>query len=250
MLKDLKTPFFTVLFIFLGFFLFTKIFGPIPFSINSVTTTKETLFTVDGEGEVTAIPDTAHVMLGVNKNAATVKVAQDEVNKIINQITQDIKNLGVDVKDIKTTNYSVNPSYDYTAGKQTITGYEVSATIDVKLSPLDKANQAIDLATKAGATQVGNVQFVLDDKKQKELEEQARNEAIKNAKEKAQSISKSAGIRLGRIVNIQENVSSNPRPYPYLNAMKAADAEQAPTTELNPGENKVTTTVSLSYETY
>lgn len=251
-MRDLRTPFFTILFIFLGLLIYTKVFGPIPFYVNNITTTKNSLFTVNGTGEISAIPDTALLTLGVEKSTPTVQAAKDQVNKIINQITADIKNLGVQVKDIKTTNYSVNPQYDYTNGKNTVTGYTVSANIEVRLQPIDKANSAIDVATKDGATQVGNVQFVVDEKKQKDLEKQARQEAIKDAKDKAQSISQSAGIHLGRIVDVQENEGNTPGPRPYMMSAKAADSagQAAPPTELNPGENKITSTVSLSYETF
>jgi uncharacterized protein YggE len=253
MLKDLRTPFFTVLFVFLGFFVFTKIFGPIPFFVNSVTTNKETLFTVDGEGEVTTIPDTALISLGVTKNSSTVESAQNEVNAIINKITADLKNLGVKDTDIKTVNYSVNPNYDYTAGRQRITGYNVNADLQVKIKPIDKANSAIDIATNDGATNVGGIQFVVDEKKQEELENQAREEAIKNAKAKAENISKSAGIKLGRIVDVRESGQGGVQPLPY--ALKTRDAmagnaAEAPATELNPGENKIRINVTLSYETF
>lgn len=251
MLRDLKTPFFTVLFVFLGFFVFTKIFGPIPFFVNSVTTTKETLFTVDGTGEVNTIPDTAMISLGVNKTASTVEAAQTQVNTIINKITADLKNLGVKETDIKTVNYSVNPTYDYNSGRQTITGYSVNADIQVKIKPIDKANNAIDIATNDGATNIGGVQFVVDDLKQKELEEQARKEAISDAKEKAESISRSAGIKLGRIIDVRESgQGQSPMPYALKAMDRAGNAAEAPATELNPGENKIIINVSLSYETF
>lgn len=251
MLKELKIPFFTVLFIFLGILLFIKLNGPIPFSVNSITTTKETLFTVDGTGEATAVPDTALINFGVNKQAATVESAKNEVNQIINKITEDIKRLGVNVNDIKTVNYSVYPNYDYANGRQRITGYSVNADIQVKMKPIDKANNAVDIATQDGATNVSAIQFVLDDNKQKEVEQQARKEAIKNAKEKAAELSQEAGIRLGRIVQVTENPQQNPRPYPMSN-LKVADSAGAgaPPTELNPGKNKVSIQVTLSYETY
>jgi uncharacterized protein len=249
MWRDLKIPFFTVLFIFVGFFLFTKIFGPLPFSVTSTTTTKANLFTVQGKGEVTAIPDTALVTLGVNKQATNVDVAKQQVDQIINKITQDVKALGIDAKNIKTSNYSINPDYDYTTGTQVPRGYTVNASIEIKVTPLEKANNAVDIATKDGATQVGGIQFVLDDQKQKELEDQARQAAIDNAKEKAESLSKSAGIHLGRVVDVQENTPGD-IVKPILNmSAKTADATQE-TTQLNPGENKVTSTVSLSYETF
>src|SRR2546428_55159 len=97
--NSLRTSFFTVLFIFVGLSLYVKFLGPFPFSVTSVTTTKSSLFTAEGKGEVTAVPDTAMLSLGVNKDASTVESAKNQVNQIINQITDDLKKLGVDAKD-------------------------------------------------------------------------------------------------------------------------------------------------------
>lgn len=250
MWQSIRTPFLTILFAFLSLFIFTKIFGPIPFSVNSITTDKQNLFTVTGTAEKTAVPDTAMVSLGINKNSPTVETAKDEVNKIINKITDDLKNMGVSEKDIKTSNYSVNPNYDYRDGSQKANGYSVSANIEVKLKSIEKANSAIDTATRDGATQVGGVQFVLNDDERKKAEDEARKEAIQKAKEKASSIAQAAGIHLGRIVDVQESGSgTEPRPYYGLTADTKQSAPEEPT-QLNPGENKVVSTVTLSFETY
>lgn len=248
MWQSVRVPFLIIIFALLSLFVFTKIFGPIPFSVNSITTTKQNLFTVTGTAEVTAVPDTAMVSFGVNKSGTTIESLQQEVNTIINQITEDLKALGVDEKDIKTTNYSVNPNYDFRDGTQTENGYTVSANIEVRLDSIEKANSAIDAATRAGATQIGGVQFVLNDEKKKELESQARKEAIKKAKEKAESIASDAGIRLGKIVDVQESGGGGPIPY-YGGAMdtKELSVDQ---TQLNPGENKVISNITLAYETY
>jgi len=249
MLQGLKIPFFTIILVFLSFFVFTKLFGPLPFSVNSVTTTKTNLFTVQGTGEATAVPDTALISLGVNKEAATVETAQNQVNQIINQIATDLKKLGVEDKNIKTTNYSVNPNYDYSGGQQRLNGYAVSANIEVKIKPIEKANQAIDIATKDGATQVGGIQFVLNDDTQQKLENEARIAAVKEAKTKAQSLADAAGIHLGKIVDVQETPNA-PQPIFRTMALDKGAGAPAPATELSPGENKISITVSLSYETY
>jgi uncharacterized protein YggE len=251
MWKSVQTPFLTVLFIFVGLLLFVKFNGPIPFSVNSISSVKETSFTVTGKGEVTAVPDTALISMGVNKQAPSVETAKNQVNNIINKITDDLKNLGVEEKNIKTTDYSVNPNYDYANGSQKINGYSVNASVEVRLQPIDKANQAIDIATKDGATNVSGVQFVIDEKKQKDLQDEARKKAIDAAKEKAQSISSASGIRLGRLVDVQEsNDDFTPRPMMAVGKAMDSAVAQAPTTELNPGQNKITSNVTLSYETY
>ena len=250
MWKNSPSPLGIVLFSFIVLYLFAHFLGPIPFSVTSVTTTKTNLFTVQGTGEVTAIPDTAELNLGVNKTASTVAAGQDQVNTIINNLTADLKKLGIEEKNIKTTDYSVNPNYDYSGNSQRINGYSVNASIQVKVNPLDKANQAIDIATKDGATNVGDIQFVLNDAKQKQLEDQARKEAIDAAKAKAESISKLSGIHLGKLVDVQED-NGGVQPIPYAaKTAGLATADSKPETQLNPGENKVTSNVTLSYETY
>jgi uncharacterized protein YggE len=246
--RTITIPLITVLFIFICLFTFFKLFGPIPFFVQNITTTKTSLFSVDGVGEATAIPDTAMISFGVSKTASTVESAKNQVNEIANKITQDLKNLGVSIKDIKTTNYSVSPQYDYSGGTQRLTGYTVDTNMQVKLQPIDKASNAIDITTKDGATQVSGVQFIVDDTKQKELLNETRKKAINDAKDKAQSLSSAAGMRLGRIVDIKENAQNNPRPVPLL--MSAEKSGGGEPTQLNPGENTISTTITLSYETY
>lgn len=250
MWKEVRTPLITVLFIFVGLFVFTKIFGPIPFSVRSVTTTKENHFTATGRGEVAAVPDTALINLGVTKNAPTVEAAQEEVNNIINQINKDLKGIGVEEKNIKTSNYSVSPQIDYGTGREVIRGYTVNANIEVRVNPIERANQAVDIATRNGANQVGGVQFVLDESEKEKLEDAARKIAIDNAKRKAQSIANAAGIKLGRIIDVQESEDGN-QPIPFNRSLPLdAEVKQTEQTELNPGENKVVINVTLSYETY
>jgi uncharacterized protein YggE len=95
---------------------------------------------------------------------------------------------------------------------------------------------------------VNGVSFVLNDDEQQKLEEQARGEAIKNAKEKAESIAAQAGIKLGRIINVTVNPTTQPQPVVEKMSFARAADSSAPT-QLQKGSNDVTVTVSLSYET-
>jgi uncharacterized protein len=248
--SSIQTAFFTVLFTFLFLLLFTKVVGPIPFSVNSVTTTKTDLFTVNGEGEAAAVPDTARVSIGITKTANTVASAKDEVNKVTNEIIESFKKLGVEEKSIKTTNFSVNPNYEYTGSKQTTNGYTVSQDLTIEVKPVDKANEAVDLAAEKGANVVGGVQFVLNDADREKLEMQAREQAIKKAKTKAQDIAGAAGIRLGRIVNIMESGIPAPVMFDKMAMGRAEDAVANQSTQLQPGENTIHVSVTLSYETF
>lgn len=245
-MQNLKAPLLTILFIFLGLFLYTKFAGPIPFSVNSITTTKTNLFNVSGTGKATGIPDTAALSIGVTKTAVTVADAQNQTNTAANKIIEDLKKLRIAEKDIKTTNYSVSPNYDYSRGAQTITGYTVAQSISVNIAPIDIANKAIDAATADGANMVGGITFTFSDKTKKDLENKARTQAVKMAKEKAENLAKAAGIKLGKIVDVQESGNFEPRP---IMMQALGGGEKTAVTQLQPGENSITTNISLFYET-
>lgn len=248
--ERLKVPVLTVLISLVLFFVTVKLFGPIPFAVNSVTTQKTDFFTVEGLGEATGIPDSAQFVVGVNKTATTVEEAQTQVNQAVTKITGALKDLGIAESDIKTTNYSVNPNIDYSLPRQTTAGYTVDATMTVTIKDANKANKALDTATANGANIISGVTFTINDEEKTKLEDQARTLAIKQAKEKAQKISNQAGIKLGRVINISVN-GGTPGPVIYdkmaLNAGGGTTPE-APT-QLQPGENKVSITVTLFYET-
>lgn len=239
-----------ILFFFLCLFLYTKFLGPFPFAVNSVTTTKQDLFQVTGEGSATAVPDTAHISFGVTKQSTTVADAQNQTNTAINNVLDALKQMDVSTKDIKTTDYSVNPNYNFDGSSQTIIGYTVTQNIDLKVQPLDKVNKVLDTITKNGANLVGQVSFGFTDTKEQQLEDQARKDAVMKAKAKADSLAKAAGVHLGSIINIQEN---NAQP-PVIMPLRAAGAEkitdQSVPTQVTPGTATVTTSITLSYQLY
>ncbi len=238
----------TIVLVLAAVFFYGKLGPGIP--VQSVVTQKNDLFTVTGEGKVTVVPDTGIVDLGITTNRPTVKDAQNQANTVIGNITKAVKELGVADRDIKTNNYSVYPQYDYRDGTNRITGYQVTATLVVTVRDIDKVNQVVDQATANGANTVGGIQLTVAEDKQKELLQQAREQAVKEAKEKASSLANAAGISLGKIVNVVET----PRglPGPVMMDLKAANAQGlggGGGTEIQPGSTDITTSVTLYYET-
>lgn len=259
--NEFKSPIVTILIIFVALFVYTTVAGPIPFSINSIQTTKTDLFTVDGQGEASAVPDQATVYFGVTSSASTVSQAQDNANKAADKLINAIKQQGILDKDIRTTNYSVTPNYGKTnpqplimmperGGGDNITGYTVSQNLEVKIKPIDKVNKVIDIATANGANMVGGINFSLSDDLQKSLENKARVQAVQEAKSKAQALANAAGIRLGKVINVTEG-SNYPRPLPMAaNALKAEGSTDTSQTNVTPGENSVSVNVTIYYQTY
>lgn len=245
MIQHLQNTAITLVAFFLLLFAYTKLAGPIPFSVNSVSTTKSDTFQVQGEGRATIQPDIALVNVGVTGSGATVKAAQDQMNININKVTESIKAQGVGAQDIQTQNYSVNPNYDFNSGIQRINGYQASTNISIKIRDLNKANLVIDIATQNGANQVGGISFTSSDNSKAENE--AREKAVADAKSKAESASKIAGFSLGRIINYSESFNGVTPPMPYRAEVALGSADNK-ATQVEPGTNEVVVNVILSYE--
>jgi len=230
---------------FIALFAYTKLAGPIPFTITSVTTNKTDTFSVTGEGKVSVPPDIALVSAGVQAQGTTVKLAQDQLNKNMNAVSAAVKAEGVDSKDIKTSGYNINPMYDYTAGSQRITGYQASSNLTIKVRAIDHANAVIDAATASGANQIGGITFDVDDKTA--AQNQAREKAVADAKSKAENAARIAGFSLGKIINYSEDFGNAVRPIPMLAKADMAGGGGVPT-QVETGINEITVTVTLSYQ--
>jgi len=241
----MKNTILTLIVFFVSLFLYTKFAGPIPFSITNVTSNKSDAFTITGVGKVSVKPDIATVNVGVQATGTTVKETQDNLNKNINAVSAAVKKLGVDEKDIKTSNYNVNPTYDYSSNRQRIVGYQASSNLTIKVRDIEKANSVVDGATAAGANTVGGISFDVDDKTK--AEDEARKLAVADAKAKAQLAAKTAGFTLGKIINYQESTGGY-RPIMYSKADGLSVTGAGAPTELETGSTDIELTVTLSYE--
>jgi uncharacterized protein len=246
MVKQILSVFVALFLFFVLLYGFTKVLGPIPFYISSVTTQNPNGFSVVGEGRVQIKPDKATVNLGVQSSGPAKDQVQNQMNKISGAVISALKSQGIDEKDIQTSQYTINPTYDYTSGSQKITGYSGSTNVTVTVTDIGKVNGVIDAATSAGANQVGTPQFSNTDNST--ALDQARQLAIADAKKKAQVAASSAGFSLGKIINYSESEAGNPVPIPFAAGVAADSAKVSPPTQIAPGQNEVDLDVTLTYE--
>ena len=212
---------------------------------------------VSGEGVSYAVPDTATFSVTIQETAATVKPAQDKATAKSNAVITYLKGAGVAEKDIQTADYSVNPQYEWRTqacpagsycpgGKQTLTGYQVSQTLSVKVRDTAKAGDLLAGVGSRGASQVSGLNFEVGDKNA--VEADARDKAIADAKAKAAVLAKSLGVSLVRIVGFSEG-GGGPIYYAKASGAMAMDAAVAPPSpEIPVGQNKITSDISLTYE--
>ena len=205
-------------------------------------------FSVTATGRVFAKPDIANLTLGFKTEvkSTAVEVVQENSEKM-NEVIAALKALNIEAKDIKTTNYNLNPVYDWTEKEgQRLKGYQVSQNVTIKIRDLDNIGEAIARTTEKGANQVGNISFTIDDEDQ--LKAQARDEAIDKAQVKAKDLADKTGMKLGKIVNVYENQVYYPQArYDSLAyGLGGAGEIEAPTIEA--GENEVRVEVTVVYK--
>jgi uncharacterized protein YggE len=213
---------------------------------------------VDGSGDAVAIPDIATFSFTVTKTAATVADAQKQATDQANAALKAVRDGGVADKDIQTTSYNINPHYEYQngvctsvgvcrPGKSVLTGYDVSQSTEVKVRDLSKAGALFASIGSLGVDSVNGLTFSVD--KPDAVQAQARGIAIANAQAKAKELASQLGVSLVRVISFSENGNS-PRPVTFNLAAQdkvmTGSAIVAP--EISTGEQKVTSSVSITYE--
>ena len=164
---------------------------------------QERTITLDAQAKVTASPDIAITTIGMIADGSTVAEAQEKNTTVVNNLIARLKELGVDEKDIQTTNYDIYPQYNYTEEDgRILEGYEVSQNVQIKIRNLDKANSALALAGEVGANSVSGLQFTIDDREVYRTE--ARNKALDKVFKKAKELSYSLGVNLVSVVSYNE----------------------------------------------
>lgn len=219
-------------------------------------------FLASGEGKITALPDIAQFTFSAitearlpdGQGGKDIAQLQKNNSEKINKAIEFAKSNSVETKDIKTLNYNLEPRYQYYScpinrnGAEPcppaeIVGYKIIQTVLVKVRDFSKIGEIMAGVVKNGANEVSQLSFSIDDLTI--FQNQAREEAIKKAKAKAEAVAKAGGFRLGRLLSIEEN---GPMPvYGYAAAYSLKSTESiAP--DIEPGSQEVSVNVILKYE--
>jgi uncharacterized protein YggE len=199
----------------------------------------EKLVTVTGEATIAVAPDTAMMRIGVSSQDKTAREASEANARQMTAVLNAIKNAGVGDRDIQTSRLSLQPQYDPNkGGTARLTGFQASNQVTVRIRDIDKLPNVLDRAIAAGANEMSGIEFVVSE--QSKLLDQARDDAIADARRKAELYAKAAGAKLGHVVSITEEGSAPP-PRP-MQAMRAGAVPIAP------GEQTLRAMVTVSYE--
>jgi len=203
---------------------------------------------VAGSGTAYLVPDIAYIYLGVHTELPSASEAVTANNAQTEQMIAALTNFGIDAKDIRTTNFSIYPFDKYDTLTGTPTGekyYSVDNTVYVTVRDLSKLGDLLDTVVSAGANTVNSIQFDVADRDS--ALKQARADALKDAKSKADELAAVAGVSVGEIQTISFLDS---QPYPLYDGRGGGGGggEAASAVPIAPGQLTFVVTVNVTYE--
>jgi len=201
---------------------------------------------VSGEGRVSVAPDMALLDIGVSAKEDTVAAANSAAQAAMDRLLSSLKSDGIVEKDIQTSQFSINPEYDYQFSEPKLTGYRVTHMLQVKVRDIDQAGKVIDDGVEAAGdlVRVNSIGLTVEDPSA--LASQARELAMADAKAKAQELARLADVELGKPISISES-SYTPSPPVYYAADRLAAAPAAEQTSISGGELEVVVSVQIIY---
>jgi len=199
---------------------------------------------VSATGTTNMNPDMATVSAGVVTQGKTAREAMFGNATKMTRVFEELEAAGIEKKYITTSQLSLKPKYNYQNRKAPkIDGYEARNTVSAKTYNLDDVGAMLDALVKAGVNNINGVQFSIKDSKA--AKDKAREDAIREAREKAESMASAAGVKLGKLKSLSES-GGNFRPQPVAYALEARSAGAS--TPVAAGEQAISVTVNMSYD--
>jgi uncharacterized protein YggE len=199
------------------------------------------MISVTGEATVSAAPDLAQIEAGVTSEAKTAREASEANNAAMGKVLLALKGAGIAEKDFQTSRLSLQPQSapNRPGGPSAIVGYRAGNRVTIRLRDVTKLANVIDTLVGAGANDIGGINFMVSNASK--LLDEAREQALADARRKAEIYAKAAGVTLGAPLSISEEGSPGPMPYRKMAVGMAAAAPVAQ------GEETLQVTVSVSW---
>ena len=235
----------------------TKLFGFVPFLVlvlalsacGATAPAQPRSLSVSGNGTVFLTPDIAYIYVGVHTEDPDLATAVNKNNTQAQALVDALKNAGIAVKDIQTSNFSVytngNQGYDKVTGQPTYTppSYSVDNSVYVTMRDLSKMGKILSTAVSSGANSINSISFDVADKTAAMT--QARQKAMTNAGNLATELAQTAGVKLGGIQSVSYSDNS---PMPYYGMGGGAAAAPNASVPIQPGQTQISVTVNVIYD--
>ena len=198
-----------------------------------------------GEAEVKRAADRAWVAINAESRNRDPKEAQRLNTEAMSAVQQKLKSLNLAPDAIRTTAFELRPEFDYANGRQTLRGYVARNAIEVRVDDVSRVGEVLTAAVGSGATSVGGLRFDIKDRQS--AEQEALRQAVANARARAEAAAAGAGLRVDRVLRIEDQRAGVPEPRPVMAMrMSAAQAEGAADVPVTPGDITIHAVVTLT----
>lgn len=227
--------------------MFTTLFVPVLLALATQTpgtmpASNEPVIVTTGEGIVKMAPDRVWVTIAAESRAKSPREAQRANADAMKAVLDKLKALGLPADAIRTSGYDLQPQFDYVNGRQSLREYLARNTIEVRVDDVTRAGEVLDAAVGSGATSVSGVRFDLKDRSVAERE--ALKKAVADARGRADAAAQGAGMKVDRVVKIEEQRIMVPEPRPVMMARQSMVADAGP--PISAGELEIRSTVTMT----
>jgi uncharacterized protein YggE len=200
---------------------------------------------VAGQGRVAVTPDLAYVNIGVRSEGAEVAGALNANTEAAQKVAEALIGLGVDPKDIQTTNFNIYPQQNFGPNGEVLeTKYVVDNMVYVTVRDLTRLGELLDTVVRSGANTINGINF--DISNEQAVITEARKLAIEDAKRQASELASAAGVTLGELQSI--NVFNSGGPVPVYDAKMGIGQAGGSSVPISAGQMIITVDANLSYE--
>ena len=205
------------------------------------------VISVNSSEQVKVDPDMAEVVYSVYSQASDAQTCQTQNGTDLTRVLEILKGLGVEETSIQTSNFGMNPIYDWEDGKN-ITGYEMTTQVTVSDIAIDGVGALLSDSVDAGVNTIDSVSYLSS--KYEEAYQEALKKAVASAKVKAQAMAEAGGCKLGGIVNIQEAYENQAAKYTSRNStagMSMTEEASVMDMAVMPGQLEIEANISVEF---
>ena len=199
--------------------------------------------TVSASATIHTKPDAARIQTGVVTQDTTARAALAANTEAMANVIDGLKSLGVEARDIQTTNFNVSPRHNHNRDGRPpeLVGYQVTNEVSAMIRDLGKLGEILDKVISLGSNQMRGLSFEVSNAEI--LKDSARTQAVKNARRRAELIAKAAGAELGEVQVIREGVATTDGPRPTFEATRTA----ASAVPIESGQQSLSATVTVTW---
>lgn len=211
--------------------------------VITVQNTEQNVISVQGSETVKTVPDMAQIRFGVSTQAEDAKTCQQKNSEDLKRVIDFLKESGIPEESLQTSNYGMNPIYDYTSGR-TAVGYEMQTTIIVSDITIEETGTLIGACVDRGINNIDSISYLSS--QYEACYQEALGKAIETARQKAQTMAQASGCTLGPVVRVQEHSSSQAAKYENSYVARSLSTGMADVV-MEPGQVSIEAQVSVDF---